>query len=317
MQGGRPSPRDRRRNLSSRLTPRNPTPCRKELSKSDGHEDENHLPICHHETCSCMLGDRRFLARQVGKLLRGGQDSDLATGEGRKGQPKDNGGTADDCFATPPWLVEVLRQDYGDFGLDAAASHGHAVAERDYTAADDALRQDWAKDCDGKPVFMNPPFNDLERFVKKAYEESRREPRSFAYCLYKSHPWFRGYVWQHAEVRMVQGQVVFQGFGPQEGECAGNRGRMQFDTVVAVFRPGRQASLGPYIDRLGNGRRKKSPRLTVGSGATTVRGSCRTTRIRGVPGLAAARIPTGRNSTRARRTTSSKWSAHAVGHLPI
>jgi hypothetical protein len=56
---------------------------------------------------------------------------------------------------------------------------------------------------------------------------------------------------------MVQGQVIFSGFGAQEGKCAGNRGRTQFDTVVAVFRPGQQGSLGPYIDRLGNGQEEE------------------------------------------------------------
>ena len=90
-----------------------------------------------------------------------------------------NAGADDDCFATPAWLLEVLRRDYGDFGLDAAASHGHAAAAKYYTADDDALQQDWASDSAGRPVFMNPPFTagNAEEFIKKAYGESqRREP---------------------------------------------------------------------------------------------------------------------------------------------
>lgn len=163
-------------------------------------------------------------------------------------------GADEDCFATPPWLLEVLRRDYGDFGLDAAASHGHAVADRYYTVEDDALQQDWAADCNGKPVFLNPPFTFglLEQFVRKAYEESQRG--ATVVCVlpfYKSYPWFRDIVWEHAEVRQIQGQVIFQGFDSQEGKCAGNKGRMQFDTVVAVFRPEQRGCLGPYIDRLG------------------------------------------------------------------
>ena len=101
---------------------------------------------------------------------------------------------ADDCFATPPWLLDVLRRDYGDFGLDAAASHGHAVAERYYTVEDDALTQDWAADCSGKPIFMNPPFafGALEEFVEKATFESQRAQPSSACCLFTNRT--RGFV---------------------------------------------------------------------------------------------------------------------------
>src|SRR5208283_3875924 len=110
-------------------------------------------------------------------------------------------GASEDCFATPPWLIEVLRRDYGDFGLDAAAAHGHAVAERYYTVEDDALTQDWVADCGGKPIFMNPPFafGTLEKFVEKAHLESQRG--ATVVCVlpfYKSYPWFREYVWEHA-----------------------------------------------------------------------------------------------------------------------
>ncbi len=182
-----------------------------------------------------------------------------------------NAGAAEDCFATPPWLIDVLRRDYGDFGLDTAASHGHAVAERYFTAADDALKQDWVADCGGKPIFMNPPFafGTLEKFVEKAHVESQRG--ATVVCVlhfYKSYPWFREFVWQYAEVRMVQGQVIFQGFGSQEGKCAGNKGRMQFDSVVAIFRPGQLGCLGEYIDRLDNG--SDEPATLPGDNGTTI-----------------------------------------------
>jgi len=180
-------------------------------------------------------------------------------------------GASEDCFATPPWLIEVLRRDYGDFGLDAAAAHGHAVAERYYTVEDDALTQDWVADCGGKPIFMNPPFafGTLEKFVEKAHLESQRG--ATVVCVlpfYKSYPWFREYVWEHAEVRMIQGQVIFQGFCAQDGKCAGNKGRMQFDSIVAIFRPGQLGFLGEYIDRPGN--ESDEPATSPGDNGSTI-----------------------------------------------
>jgi phage N-6-adenine-methyltransferase len=164
----------------------------------------------------------------------------------------------DDCFATPTWLVKALRHQYGDFGLDAAASDDCHVADEYYTATDDALQRDWVADCGGRPIFMNPPykFGTLEQFVAKAHSESQRG--AIVVCVlpfYKSYPWFRQIVWEHAEIRMIQGQVIFSGYGPQAGKCAGNRGRIQFDSVVAIFRPGQLGALGPYIDRPANGQK--------------------------------------------------------------
>ena len=95
-------------------------------------------PRCRRPICNCLMEDPAYLLRAVGKRLsqlESGKRQGLSTTKsGDSVNGDETAGTRDDCFATPPWLVEALRRDYGDFGLDAAASHGYAVAERYYKA---------------------------------------------------------------------------------------------------------------------------------------------------------------------------------------
>jgi hypothetical protein len=64
-------------------------------------------PICHRQTCECLLRDRQFLARQVGKLMRGG-DGDLATGNGGLGAKNDK------TKATPAGIGDDLCDSDSD-----------------------------------------------------------------------------------------------------------------------------------------------------------------------------------------------------------
>jgi len=99
----------------------------------------------------------------------------------------------------------------------------------------------------------------LPAFVAKAFNESQGGLE--VVCIlpyYKSYPWFRDFVWAYAEVRQIQGHVVFDGFGPKAKKHAGNiAGPQSFDSIVAIFRPGQKGFSGPYIDRPGS--RSASP----------------------------------------------------------
>jgi phage N-6-adenine-methyltransferase len=156
---------------------------------------------------------------------------------------------ADDCFATPKWLFEVLDAEY-HFALDAAATKESAKCHTFFTPNEDGLKQDWSKASKGNAVFVNPPyaFGELEKWVDKAHQEAQQGTTVVMLLpLYKSYPWFRDVVWKHAEVRMIWGPTIYSGFGPQAGKCAGNRGRSRFDSLVAVFRKGQKAKIGEYV----------------------------------------------------------------------
>ena len=160
----------------------------------------------------------------------------------------------EDCFETPQWLYDVLNAEFG-FGLDAAATKECHKCEVYLTPDQDALKQNWIAASGGKPIFLNAPFErrELPKFVEKAYDESQKGAE--VVCVlpyYKSYPWFRDYVWAYAEVRQIQGMVVFDGFGRKKSKHAGNiAGSQSFDTIVAIFRPGQKGFSGPYIDRPG------------------------------------------------------------------
>jgi len=200
-------------------------------------------PNCGAVICDCLLNDRKFLATAVGKKLSelGGKARGLPTHKGAEF----------DCFDSPPAVVAALIHDYGPPSLDAAASPGHAIAGRYYTTEQDAIKQPWAVDCNGGWIFVNPPFDfdALPVFVQKAYKESTLG--ATVVCLlpfYKSYDWFRNLIWAYAELRMIQGRVDYQGFGPQADKVAGNSGARPFDSCLAIFRPKQRAFMGPYLD---------------------------------------------------------------------
>jgi phage N-6-adenine-methyltransferase len=159
-----------------------------------------------------------------------------------------------DCFETPQWLYVVLDAEF-HFALDAAATDECHKCAIYLTPKEDALTVNWHERSGGKAIFLNSPFerHQLPRFVEKAHGESQNGPAvACVLPYYKSYPWFRDIVWTYAEVRQIQGQVVFDGFGLKAGKHAGNiAGPQSFDTIVGIFRPGQKGFSGPYIDRPG------------------------------------------------------------------
>ena len=143
----------------------------------------------------------------------------------------------DDRFRTPPWLFKVLDDKY-HFRLDACAESEVALCKTFYSPEQDGLRQNWAKHGS---VFGNPPFHRdrLEEWVVKGFLEAQKGATVVMVLpYYKSYAWFRYVVIPFAEIRQIWGQVVFQGYGNQKGNCAGNKGKRTFDSIIAIFREG-------------------------------------------------------------------------------
>lgn len=53
------------------------------------------------------------------------------------------------------------------FTIDAAASASNAMLNRHWTEADNALQQSWS----GERIWCNPPYSDIEPWLRKAHEE--------------------------------------------------------------------------------------------------------------------------------------------------
>lgn len=165
-----------------------------------------------------------------------------------------NGVTKDnDDWETPRWLFDQLDQEF-QFDVDVCASAANRKCERFLSKADDALSCNWAEP--GEAAYINPPYRakQLREFVTRAYEQSQRgvtvvmlmpqrilDPRpSWAQTV--------GLIKAHAEIRMIQGYLLFP---PGPAAQPTNPGVPLPQLVfLAIFRPDQSGFVGPQIDAL-------------------------------------------------------------------
>ena len=87
--------------------------------------------------------------------------------------PAQKPGRSKQDYTTPPELLEAIksRLRIEKFAIDLAASKENTVAEIFYTEEDDSLRPglkwDW-----GSWAWLNPPFGNIDPWVRKAVTES-------------------------------------------------------------------------------------------------------------------------------------------------
>ena len=70
-------------------------------------------------------------------------------------------------WQTPQDFFEKLNKKF-KFTLDPCATHENHKCDKYYTIEEDGLSKSWK----GETVFVNPPYGDIGKWVKKAYEES-------------------------------------------------------------------------------------------------------------------------------------------------
>jgi hypothetical protein len=161
-------------------------------------------------------------------------------------------GPYENCFACPQWLRDAVTRDYGFPGLDVASSHGMHFGERYYTPSDDGLTQDWVKDCGGRIVWCNPPYNlsVLHLWVKYAWEQSQNGCAVVAMLpFWRNYDWFWRYVKPFADIRIPGAMVILDGFGPKSGKQCGNiRGPTDYETIIAVFRKSQTGAISGWIE---------------------------------------------------------------------
>lgn len=127
-------------------------------------------------------------------------------------------------WETPKYLFNYLNLLF-DFTLDPAADHQNHLCAKYYTKEDSGLVHSWKNES----VFVNPPYNDKEAWLKKCDDESKHtliivalvpnsvESRGFwKYCI-------------HHEVWFLKGRVTFLDRGvPSPGNPLGS--------VIVIFR---------------------------------------------------------------------------------
>lgn len=119
----------------------------------------------------------------------------------------------DQTLRTPPALcLELQKRFAGEgFTLDAAADGHNALADCYYTEEDDALTQPW----EGR-VFVNPPYADMEPWVRKAWHavhvEKTAEVVVMLFPNRRSAEWWHRWVKDKAwHIEDIEGRVHFYG----------------------------------------------------------------------------------------------------------
>lgn len=95
-------------------------------------------------------------------------------------------------WATPQNLFDQLNLEFG-FDIDVCATKQNSKCSKFYTLEDDGLSQEWKGVC-----FMNPPYGkEIEKWCKKAYEESRNYARIVVGLLpaRTDTKWFHNYIY--------------------------------------------------------------------------------------------------------------------------
>jgi phage N-6-adenine-methyltransferase len=112
---------------------------------------------------------------------------------------------ASDLWGTPQRLFDELHAIFR-FDLDVCALPENAKCSRFFTPADDGLAQDWSG-----TVFMNPPFSQIEHWLRKALESSLRGV--IVVCLVPARPgsgWWNDFV-TRGDITFLRRRLKFGG----------------------------------------------------------------------------------------------------------
>jgi phage N-6-adenine-methyltransferase len=144
--------------------------------------------------------------------------------------------TSDD-WSTPVELVRDLEEEFGRFQMDPCCRPETAKADKFYTRADDGLSKPWI----GR-VWMNPPYSDPGKWLRKAIEEVGRKADLVVALIPAATDtrWFHNHVLGVAtEVRFIKGRIKFIGW------MGTPIGSPKTGSVLAVYRAGPAGLVSP------------------------------------------------------------------------
>lgn len=130
-------------------------------------------------------------------------------------------------WETPPGLFAELNKKY-HFTLDVAATDENALCERYYTREKDGLSQSWQTEG---AVWCNPPYGrDIEKWMRKAYKESRRGQTIVTLIPARTDmQWFHKYVYPYAKLVFIKGRLHYGAGGVPSKNAAA------FPSMIAIF----------------------------------------------------------------------------------
>lgn len=127
-----------------------------------------------------------------------------------------------DEWYTPQELFNELDAEF-HFNLDPCATADSHKCDKYFTKADDGLSQKWG----GYRVFCNPPYSQINKWVEKAFRETR-EDNTVVVMLIPARTdtrYFHNYIYQRTEIRFVKGRLHFS-----------EKGSAPFPSMIVIFR---------------------------------------------------------------------------------
>lgn len=133
-------------------------------------------------------------------------------------------GPKDQKLATPPELFARIAKAAGwEPELDVCAEPHTAKCERFYTIEDDCLTSEWSA-----RNWMNPPYNDIPRFLGRAIQQWEDHER-MTLCLVPSRTSTR---WFQAARDLERNGCATIAFLPERVDFIGSNGRPFEDSCV-------------------------------------------------------------------------------------
>jgi phage N-6-adenine-methyltransferase len=108
-------------------------------------------------------------------------------------------------WETPESIFDPLNREFC-FNLDVCAIPSNTKCEKYFTPEQNGLNKKWRGMC-----WMNPPFGQQSKWVKKAYEESQNG--ATVVCLLPARTntnWWHDYCMK-GEIRFIRGRPKFKG----------------------------------------------------------------------------------------------------------
>lgn len=117
-----------------------------------------------------------------------------------------------------------------NFTLDVAASKENAKCERFFTKEQNGLEQSWK----GETCWMNPPYSEVAKWMKKAHEESENATIVSLVFAKTDTRWFHELVYGKCEIEFIKGRIKF-------GE---SKQGAPYPSMIVVFGKSNQLKMG-------------------------------------------------------------------------
>ncbi len=144
-------------------------------------------------------------------------------------------------YGTPQFIFDALNLEF-PFTIDVCANAENAKCKRFYTEEDNSLSKDWSKEI----CFMNPPYNMVDVFMRKAFHESSNG--AIVVCLVPARidsKWWHKYVMK-TEWRMFTQRI----------EYVGGNNRAPMPSAIVIFRP-KESKVGVFTMTRAEARKAK------------------------------------------------------------